>query len=240
MKVYISDYRNHWISPYTILDYMFWWTDWSKCSRDKTVIRSLEEERKHKYVEHPAWVERWSDRLTPISNAIQWVLNRVHPPIKYVKIDRYDTWSMDHTLADIVLPMLRQLKATQHGAGFVDDEDVPEELKSTSAPPKENEWDTDANHFARWEWVMNEMIFAFECKVDDSWEEEFREGEMDILWVPVDVDGNKVPKGEHKHYQMDRGPNDTYKCDYDVMKKVEERIQNGFRLFGRYYQNLWD
>ena len=240
MKVYISDYRNHWISPYTILDYMFWWTDWSKCSRDKTVIRSLEEERKHKYVEHPAWVERWSDRLTPISNAIQWVLNRVHPPIKYVKIDRYDTWSMDHTLADIVLPMLRQLKATQHGAGFVDDEDVPEELKSTSAPPKENEWDTDANHFARWEWVMNEMIFAFECKTDDSWEEKFRSGDIDMLWVPVDRDGNEVPKGEHRYYQMTDGPKNTYKCDYEGMKVVEARIQNGFRLFGRYYQNLWD
>jgi hypothetical protein len=39
---------------------------------------------------------------------------------------------------------------------------------------------------------------------------------------------------------MDRGPKDTYKCDYDGMKMVEERIQNGFRLFGRYYQNLWD
>jgi hypothetical protein len=34
----------------------------------------------------------------------------VHPEIKYVKIDRYDTWSMDHTLADIILPMLKQLQ----------------------------------------------------------------------------------------------------------------------------------
>ena len=240
MKVYISGYRDHWISPYTMLDYAFWWTDWSKCSRDKTVIRSLEEERKHKYIERPEWAEKWSDRLTPISRAIQWVWDRVHPPIKYVKIDRYDTWSMDHTLADIVLPMLKQLKEKQHGAGFVDDTDVPEELKSTAAPPKENEWDTDANHFKRWDWVMNEMIFAFECKVDDSWQDAFREGEHDILWVPVDADGNEVPKGEHKYTEMRHGPNDTYKCDYEGMKKVEERIQNGFRLFGRYYQNLWD
>jgi len=240
MKVYISGYRDHWISPYTMLDYAFFWTDWSKCSRDKTVIRSLEEERKHKYIERPEWTEKWSDRLTPISRAIQWVWDCVHPPIKYVKIDRYDTWSMDHTLADIVLPMLKQLKEKQHGAGFVDDTDVPEELKSTSAPPKENEWDTDANHFKRWDWVMNEMIFAFECKVDDSWQDAFREGEHDILWVPVDKDGNEVPKGEHRYTEMRRGPKDTYKCDYDSMKVVEDRIQNGFRLFGRYYQNLWD
>ena len=242
MKVYISGYRDHWISPYTMLDYAFFWTDWSKCARDKTVIRSLEEERKHKYIERPEWTERWSDCLTPVSRAIQWVWDRVHPPIKYVKIDRYDTWSMDHTLADIVLPMLKQLKEKQHGAGFVDDADVPEGigLRSTEAAPKENEYDTDSNHFARWNWVMDEMIFAFECKVDDSWQDAFREGHIDMLWVPVDADGNEVPKGEHKHYQMKHGPNDTYKCDYDGMKKVEDRIQNGFRLFGRYYQNLWD
>ena len=242
MKVYISGYRDHWISPYTMLDYAFFWTDWSKCARDKTVIRSLEEERKHKYIERPEWTERWSDRLAPISRAIQWVLDRVHPAINYVKIDRYDTWSMDHTLADIVLPMLKQLKEKQHGAGFVDDSDVPEGigLRSTEAAPKENEYDTDSNHFARWNWVMDEMIFAFECKVDDSWQDAFREGEHDILWVPVDADGNEVPKGEHKYTEMRHGPNDTYKCDYDGMKKVEDRIQNGFRLFGRYYQNLWD
>ena len=237
MKVYISKYRDHWISPYTMLDYAFFWTDWSKCSRDRR-IRSLDEESK--YVEHPAWVERWSDRLTPISRAIQWVWDRVHPPINYIKIDHYDTWSMDYTLSPIILPMLRQLKETKHGAPFVDDEDVPDELKSTSAPPKENEWDTDVNHFARWDWAMSEMIFAFECKTDDSWEEEFRSGDIDMLWVPVDADGNEVPKGEHNFYEMKDGPKNTYKCDYDGMKVVEARIQNGFRLFGKYYQALWD
>jgi len=237
MKIYIGKPRDHWISPYTIMDYAFWWTDWSKCSRDRR-IRSLEEESK--YIEHPDWVERWSDRLTPVSKVIQWVLDRVHPAINLVKIDYWDTWSMDHTLSPVILPMLKQLKATQHGAGFVDDEDVSEELKSTSAPPKENEWDTDANHFARWEHVLDEMIFAFTCKTDDSWEDAFRSGEHDMLWVPVDRDGNEVPRGEHKHYQMKDGPKNTYKCDYEGMRVVEARIQNGFRLFGKYYQNLWD
>ena len=237
MKVYISKYRDHWISPYTMLDYAFWWTDWSRCSRDNS-IRSLEDEKK--CVEHPAWVERWSDRLLPISRAIAWVLDCVHPPINYIKIDHYDTWSMDHTLSPIILPMLKQLKAAKHGSPFVDDEDVPDELKSTAAPPKENDWDTDDNHFRRWDWVMSEMIFAFECKTDDSWEDAFRSGEHDITWIPVDAAGNEVVKGEHKYYQMGKGPKDTYQCDYDAMKVVEARIQNGFRLFGKYYQALWD
>ena len=221
MRVWISNYRNHWLSPYTILEKVFFWRE---IDYDEPVI------------------ERWSDRLNPLCVAVQKFLDFVHPKINYVKIDRYDTWSMDHTLAHIILPMLKQLKEKQHGAGYVDDEDVPEGigLRSTEALPKENEWDTDSNHFERWNWVMNEMIFAFECKIDDSWEDAFREGEIDMLWVPVDVHGNEVPRGEHKYFQMKDGPKNTYKCDYDGMKVVQNRIDNGFRLFGRYYQNLWD
>jgi hypothetical protein len=74
------------------------------------------------------WCERWADRLEPISHGIMWVLDRIHPKIDYVKIDKWDTWSMDHTLAQIVLPMLKQLQATKHGSPLVEDEDVPEGL----------------------------------------------------------------------------------------------------------------
>ena len=241
MKIYIGKYRDHWISPYTMLDYMFFWTDWSKCSRWSTQ-QAIEDHSREKseYVEHPEWVERWSDRLVPVSRAIQWVLDLVHPKINYVKIDYWDTWSMDHTLSPIILPMLRQLQATKHGSPLVDDEDVPEHLRSTAAPAKENDWDTDDNLHLRWEWVMNEMIFAFEHKVDDSWQEAFQSGVHDYVTVPIDKDGNKVPRGEHKFWQMQDGPNNTYKCDYEGMKVVEERMQNGFRLFGKYYQGLWD
>jgi len=241
VKVYINNYKDHWISPYTMLDYMFFWTDWSKCSRNSSIQNALDEiEGKYKYIEHPEWVEKWSYRLLPISKAIQWVWSKVDRKIDYVKIDRWDTWSMDHTLSYIILPMLKQLKESKHGAPFVDEEDVPDKLKSTSAPPKENEWDTDDNHFKRWDYVLDEMIYAFEHKVDDSWQDAYRSGEMDILWVHVDKDGNEVPKGEHKFSQMRDGPNHTYKCDYDGMQIVEDRMKNGFRLFGKYYQGLWD
>ena len=228
------------VQSYTWFDNVFFWTDWSKCARDKSIESALDQERK--WIDRPAWVEKWTDRLEPISKGIMWVLDRVHPKIEYVKIDRWDTWSMDHTLAPIILPMLKQLQKTKHGSPSVDDEDVPEGLglRSTEAPAKENEWDTDENWFKRWDWVLDEMIFAFTCKVDDSWENEFRSGEHDMLWVPVDIDGNEVPKGEHRSYQMKHGPNDTYQCDYEGMKVVEARIQNGFRLFGKYFSALWD
>jgi hypothetical protein len=147
---------------------------------------------------------------------------------------------MDSTLAPIVLPMLRQLKDTKHGAPMVDDEDVPEHLQSTVADAKDNEWDTDSNHFLRWDWVLDEMIFAFEMKCKDDWSSEFHSGEIDARWVPVDADGNEVVKGKHRYMKMDRGPNDTHVYDAEGAQRVQDRITNGFRLFGRYYEALWD
>jgi hypothetical protein len=241
MKVYISKYRNHWISPYTVLDRVFFWTDWSKCSRWTLEQRLADEQRENsEWVSHPAWVDRWADRLEPISRFVNRVLDTIHPRITYVKIDRWDTWSMDSTLAAIVLPMLRQLQATKHGAPNVDDEDVPEPLRSTTAPPKENEWDVDDNHFARWDWVLAEMIYAFEKKNQDDWTAEFHSGVPDMTWTQVDAEGKEVVRGEHRYFRMDQGANHTHVYDAEGAKKVQDRITNGFRLFGKYYEGLWD
>jgi hypothetical protein len=87
-----------------------------------------------------------------------------------VKIDKWDTWSMDHTLAHIILPMLKQLKATNHG--------YPANLTE-----------------AKWNEIQDKMIYAFEHKV---------------------LDGDMFDTGDQK------------------------KMQEGFRLFGKYYQNLWD
>jgi hypothetical protein len=208
MKVWISNYRSHWLSPYTILERVLFWKDWDNISYDEP------------------WVQRWSNRLEPVCKLLQWISERVRPRFEYVKLDRWDTWSMDHTLATIIVPMLQQLQATKHGAPQVDDEDVPEELRSTSAPATENEWDTDANHFVRWNWVLAEMIWAFEQKVTDDDESEFFDHSEcgDIKDFLKDTDG-----------YLSRS-----KVDWDGLKRHQERKQNGFRLFGKYYQALWD
>ena len=223
MKIYKSNYRHHWVSPYEILKVICFW------EKDDDVFYNHEDKPGHKY-------DRWVDRLEPFCKAWMKFLDFVHPQINYVKIDRYDTWSMDCTLADIVLPMLKQLKDSKHGAPLVDDKDVPKELRSTSAPAKANEWDTDDNWFRRWDWVLDEIIFAFECKVDDSWQTAFSSGEFDQKTVACEWDAN----GQAKMYKWEDGPNHTYTCDFEGMQKVQKRISNGFRLFGRYYENLWD
>ena len=219
MKVYINKYRYHWLSPYKILEKVFWWRE---IDYDEPVI------------------ERWSDRLNPVCEGLRRVLDVVHPKIDYVKVDHWDTWSMDSTLSQIALPMLIQLKATKHGAPFVDDEDVPEELRSTQAPPKEDENDVDGNHFKRWDWVMDEMIHAHRCKVDPDWEEKYWTGEWGkTIWTESDKEyPNPVTGVMEKVYSMDNDGN--RKCDWEGLRAEQKRISNGFRLWGKYYEGLWD
>ena len=94
-----------------------------------------------------------------------------------VRIDKHDTWSMDHTLAHIITPMLVQLKATKHSSPNVDDADVPKELrmseKQLTAYIKTG--DTDDNFFKRWDWILDEMIWAFNQKCRDDWEGDYYE-----------------------------------------------------------------
>ena len=154
-----------------------------------------------------------------------------------VRIDRYDTWSMEQTLAIIILPMLIQLRGSKSGSPFVDDEDVPIELRSTSARPKFRDWDLDSNHFARWDWALDEMIYAFEKASDPSWEEVFYSGDIDLSWIATNPD--ETDKNKRLHESIER-PNHTFKTDIEGIKKVRDRMQNGFLLFGKYYGNLWD
>jgi len=156
-----------------------------------------------------------------------------------VKIHEYDTWSMDNTLAHIIHPMLVQLKETKHGSPKVDNEDVPAELRSTNAEPVENEWDTDSLWFDRWDWVLDQMIWSFSQKLID-WEEQYHTGEIDFSFIPCDTQGNECAKEDVKLYRLDKGPNNTHVFNKEEYLKHSERMENGFRLFGKYYQALWD
>ena len=140
-----------------------------------------------------------------------------------IHIDSYDTWSMDYTLAPIVLPMLKQLKETKHGAPNVDMKDVPKELSATKKQLDAygKNGDVDPKHFDRWDWIMDEMIWAFEQKCRDDWTKDYYGP-----WVE-NTDGKTF--GGHFEWTDDEG-----------RKAHQERMSNGFRLFGKYYENLWD
>lgn len=146
-----------------------------------------------------------------------------------VKIDPYDTWSMDHTLALIIHPMLVQLKKTKHGYPNTDPLDVPHIGEGT----RENTYDFDSNAEARWNWILDEMIWAFSQVTDDDADDQFHSGVHDMQSKEVEVDGIKM-------YEMIKGPKDTHVFDAEGWGAWHARKTNGFKLFGKYYENLWD
>lgn len=118
-----------------------------------------------------------------------------------IHIDDFDTWNVDSTLAVIIAPLLRKFKEAKASAPQVENSDVPEHLHSNS----ENGDDLDPHWFARWSYVLDEMIFAFES-YQTNWEDQF--------WFPE-------------------------RFDREGFTVYQSRIANGFRLFGKYYGNLW-
>ena len=167
--------------------------------------------------------EAIEDAVQSVYNVLNWIwFDRRTQKVK-VHIDRWDTWSMDHTLAPIILPMLVQLKATKHGAPMVEMLDVPKELRMTkkqlAACAKTG--DVDHKYFERWDWILDEMIWAFEQKCRDNWQDDFY---GDYIEDPKN--GSMAGSFEW--------------IDHDGMKAHQTRMTNGFKLFGKYFENLWD
>ena len=150
-----------------------------------------------------------------------------------VKLDHFDSWSADWTIAQIAHPLLKQLQGTKCGAPFVDDEDVPEELSSTACAPKENEWDTDENHFKRWDYVLQEIIYAMQEIAND------KENEPKMYKHVGDIEFGEIDEstglGEIKSTGVERIPEME-----QPNKEYHQRIQKGCVLFGKYFMSLWD
>jgi hypothetical protein len=168
-------------------------------------------------------LEAIDDGLQRAYDVFNWIwFDRRTQKIK-VRIDHWDTWSMDHTLAPIILPMLVQLKATKHGAPNVDNADVPKELRMSKKDMAQfaKDGSTDGKFFKRWEWILDEMIWAFEQKCRDHWE-------GDYYGPYIESEDKRELFGRFEW------------IDDEGRKKHQERMSNGFRLFGKYYENLWD
>lgn len=187
MKIDIGPYPR-WFGPYQLAEKILFWKD-----KEDDVVFAFGE---------------WLDNHTPIARISQWFFSKRKVE---VRIDAYDTWNMDHTLGLIIVPMLKQLKATKHGSPFVADADVPEELRSPMGYLATEDYDVDDNYHKRWEWVMDEMIWAFEQTIDETSDDHF----------------------------FDRSV-EPYVYDKDGHRAHMQRIDNGIQLFGKYYQGLWD
>ena len=250
MKAYIGPYPS-WFGPYQFAELLCFWV---KPVKDKYGIESK-----------PDWVHNFGEWLahgsiepepevgvpqsfsreraqTLLYKAFSWLHSRRKRTI-WIHIDRWDSWSVYNTLTYFTLPLLKRLKDTKQGSPQVDIEDVPESMRFSTTEDYDTQYTFDfyndevlckqnvqCDIHDRWAWVLDEMIFAFEHIHDDSWEEKFTSGNHDMQTV-LREDGM---------HELITGPNDTFKRDEKAIAEVTARINNGLRLFGKYYQSLWD
>ena len=188
----------------------------------------------------------------------QWVLNHtINPVISRrkqkieVRIDPHDTWGMDTTLGYIILPMLKQLKATKHGSPWVEDVDVPHLVKNKKtkkakkSSPNVRTFNTDEEDqhsgvHERWSWVLDEMIWAFEQVISED-------GGRTNYYVPYGPDEEvergcieSASTGEKRYLLTEEEARETGRYDNALHKAYQERVNRGLTLFGKYYQSLWD
>lgn len=193
MKVYIGPYLNY-FGASQLVDLVFFWIK----DGDNDTIKD-----KIKDYLYDTWLN------TLFQKIYSWRKRSV-----IVKIDEYDHWSADNTLALIILPVLKELQKNKQGAPFVEYTDVPDHLKPSVEDLQKMKDDPgwlDDKFFTRWEYVINEMIWSFEQILDD--------------------------KNDSKFFACVNGK--ITNVDIAALEANNKKIVNGTMLFGKYYQSLW-
>lgn len=237
MKVHLGKYTN-WVGPFQIAEMVFFWKD----KYEDDIVHEFGEFLAYGFAKKTNPRSLNDDRpKTWLYKLCEWVESKKKRKIK-IKIDPWDTWSADATIAMLVLPLLKQLRASKHGSGYIDLNDVPVELRYSETEEYDAQECFEFYHkstdklkcdvHTRYEWALDEMIWTFEqLQPDCDWEAQYSTGDIDFEFGPVE--GKNLSKMVH-------GPNHTYKVDWAARNAHQARIVNGLRLFGKYMQTLWD
>lgn len=168
-----------------------------------------------------------------------------HKPRKLsIKIENFDTWNLDGTLAKIIYPALLQLKEQKQGVPneFVNDVGG-EDWKDQECFDFYKETHTEAFNEAckGWDDALDKMIWAFQQLAEVDYDKKYHHGKGEYEWVETDkLYPNPISGKMEKTYQMlDKNPG-AHWYDHVGHRLHEERIQEGLELFGKYYRALWD
>ena len=188
MRIYIGPYKKWW-GPYQVMELL----TWVGVNKD--------------------YCEYLADKLPNWTHTLcSWVHNLCSKRKIKIKLHPYDTWSMDATLAHIIVPMLEQLRDTKHGSPYIDNMDVPEQWRMSKEEQDlfdncrgYDEYAGSSDYIQaeykfhdRYKWVLGEMIWVFNLYINDS-------------LLDIDESGNHRCRKEHAMY-----------------------------MFGKYFDTLWD
>jgi hypothetical protein len=129
-----------------------------------------------------------------------------------VQIEEHDLWSLDSTLAMVILAALKKFKEAQQnpfagtpGKVFHEVEDEIYDCKTIDMfDLEERELLVQTAAQRRWGEILDKMIWSFENIVNEGWVD-----------LPLDVDSQRK------------------------IREYEARLQEGIDLFARYFRSLW-
>ena len=218
MFVKIGPYVD-WIGPYQIAEKILFW------------LNRYEDDRVHKFGH---WLAGGDGADSILMKLCDWIHSKKKRNVK-IRIDKYDTWNMNSTLAIIILPMLKQLKEKKHGAPG----NMPSFGQTSNSSTQfcfefyESHDDIAwVNGQMEWDTILDKMIWSFEqLQPDCDWEKQY-------TIIQPELDFTKYPEYEGKTSFPVRWKVEG-KIDWDGRLKHENKIQEGMELFGKYFQNLW-
>lgn len=136
-----------------------------------------------------------------------------------VKLDKFDTWNADWSLAQVIYPVLIQLRETNQGSCQMDDEDCDPLIRHLDVHEK-------------WDWALGEMAWAFAQSFDDY-------GSNDMIRETEILHGKMFADGDVDTWLLDSAK--KMYADYEWERDVyQKRITRGRMLFAKYYSGLWD
>ena len=161
-----------------------------------------------------------------------------------VKIERHDTWGLDHTLACVILPALIQIRNSKHGVPSEFVERVGGDFDNNLVFDfiKEDDNEVFDKLCDKWYETLDKMIWSFlQLSIEDDYDNLYHHGKMETEWVESDHTYTDPITGKtEKTYRMvDKNP-DSHWYDSVGHQLHEDRIQEGLDLFAKYYRSLWD
>jgi hypothetical protein len=155
VKVYIGPYPN-------IYSTNRWKSFWYKVLYNTTV----------EYISDKQQADYNKSLVGFIDSSISFILNISINAINKRRFRRiniiahkYDAIQTHQTLALVILPVLKQLRKNSTSIFIVAPEDVPAHLK---LPDDLSEFDIHANAYARWRYIIDSMIVAFEYLANNA------------------------------------------------------------------------
>jgi len=142
MKVYIGPYLNWW-GPYQIAELL-----------EKVGVSGDKCRKIGKYLS-----ETW------VGTFLEWAHSKKKRKVK-VKINYYDTFDLDSTLSYIIHPLLIKFKENKQSTPYILNSDIPKELHKADEVEYGNA--EGVHNQEGYDWILNEMIWAFDPDWDDK------------------------------------------------------------------------